>query len=338
MALNKLNLFVVLVVSIYIASPIVFKYSPFIQRNLLFMNYVNIQYGVNLSHPELVGIKCSRTLRLTNDIDNSEGPVELGVWHIVPESALTSCVTDHKKNRTGIDDKLAFADDRPIILYVHGNGGTRAGDHRSILYRKLAYTFDYHVITFDYRGYGDSTNLVPTVDGVTADARFIFDWLSRQPNVHRGRLSVWGHSLGTAIATRMVAALPSDKKPKHLILEAPFDSVGEAIRNHPFSAPFRVIPYFDYFFINPMVESSELNFDSTKSIGSVKPTYVTILHAEDDAILPVKLGRDLYKTASEKLGASNVQLIEISADHGLGHKHICKHDDTMNQVRHIIDN
>lgn len=335
MAFNKINSFVILVIAIYIASPVVFRYSPFIQRNLLFMNYVNNQFGLNLSHPELVGIKCSRTFKLISDIETNT-KVEIGAWHILPGSALPLCVTNHETNRTAIDDKIAFADDRPIILYVHGNGGTRAGNHRSMLYHKLAYEFNFHIVTFDYRGYGDSTNLLPTADGVTADTRFVFDWLLRQKNVSRNRVIVWGHSLGTAIATRMVANLAGDMKPARLVLEAPFDSVGSAIKNHPFSAPFRIIPYFDYFFVDPMVESPELNFDSAGSIGSVS-TSLLILHAQDDAILPIQLGRQLHREAVDKLGESKVKFIEIQGHHGLGHKLICNHDETMTQVKQFIE-
>lgn len=339
MGSNKLHAIVVLIIAIYISSPIIFKYSTFIQRNLLFMNYVNNQYGNNLSHPEIYGIKCSRTLRIINPNDQiDKGVVEIGAWHILPETSLPSCHSTSHNNRTSIDDKIAFSDNRPIIFYVHGNGGTRGGDHRTRLYRRLAYEFDFHVITFDYRGFGDSSNLSPSRDGVTTDATFVYNWLLKQANVKLDRISVWGHSLGTAIATRMVDGLPNDKKPKKLILEAPFDSVGSAIREHPFSKPFRMIPFFEHFFIKPIVDSKELNFDSGKSIASLKGiTNVMILHAEDDAILPINLGRKLFKEAVSKLGEKSVQLIEIDASYKLGHKLICNHDDTMLKVRSYID-
>lgn len=335
MAANKLSSIIVVILAIYLASPVIFKYSTFIQRNLLFMNYVNIQYGRNLSHPEAYGIKCSRTLRLSYPDKVVDETIAIGAWHIPPKSLVPECVFTSHNNRTTIEDDKAFDDDKPIIFYVHGNGGTRGGEHRSKLYRKIAYEFDFHVITFDYRGYGDSTNLKPTVDGVTSDARFVYEWLLKQKNVTLDRITVWGHSLGTAIATRMVSQLPEQKRPERLVLEAPFDSVGSAIRDHPFSAPFRLIPYFEYFFIDPIVNSPELNFDSSKSIATLKTTQILILHAEDDGILPISLGRKLYKVAKAKLG-DLVKLIEISKTFGLGHKLICMHEETMGKVRKFI--
>lgn len=342
MALHKIRILFGIIMMVYIVSPIIFRYSPLIQRHLLFMNHVNTQYNVNLSHPEELEIKCTRTLRLNNYEDSqlhlkADSKVELGVWHILPESSLPHCVTTHENNRTSIEDKLAFAGSRPVVLYIHGNGGNRAGNHRGRLYRRLAYQHDYHIVTFDYRGYGDSTYMIPTTEGLSADARFMYLWLLKQPGVTKDRIIVWGHSLGTAVAVRVVADLPENIKPSKLVLEAPFDSVGNAIAHHPFSAPFRIIPYFEYFFIEPIEKSPELNFDSISRIGDIKPTPIMILHAEDDAIIPMKLGYNLYKRAVQLFGESRVKFVSINANEGLGHKHICIHDDTMAKVKQFIE-
>ena len=57
---------------------------------------------------------------------------------------------------TNMDWESALsAIDRPIFLYLHGNAFNRAALHRRELYDLLA-DMQYHVIAFDYRGYGDS--------------------------------------------------------------------------------------------------------------------------------------------------------------------------------------
>lgn len=38
-----------------------------------------------------------------------------------------------------------------VVIYMHGNAGTRASDHRVQLY-KILNDRNYHVIAFDYRG------------------------------------------------------------------------------------------------------------------------------------------------------------------------------------------
>lgn len=49
---------------------------------------------------------------------------------------------------------------------------------------------------------------------------------------------------GTGVASRAVAEL-SDKgeAPTALVLEAPFNNLHDVISNHPFSVPFRFLPY-----------------------------------------------------------------------------------------------
>ena len=67
----------------------------------------------------------------------------------------------------------------------------------------------YDVITFDYRGFGDSTG-EPTEIGLMKDARFIYDWLNKLSNGQR-KIYLWGHSLGSAIACQLGARLSDDQ-------------------------------------------------------------------------------------------------------------------------------
>lgn len=334
MGLKKhiISLFVLLI-AIYISSPFIWRSLPVLQRSFLFMNMINTQYHVNLSHPEQLGIKCTRTMWL--DLE-SDGKSQLGVWHILPESRIHDCKHDQSTNRTYITNEEAFTDSRPIILYIHGNGGNRAGDHRSRLYKKLAYDHDYHIVTFDYRGYGDSTNVAPTAKGLSDDATFMYMWLLRQKNVTNKRLVVWGHSLGTAVAVRTVADLPKNLQPSKLILEAPFDSLHNAVANHPFSWPFRLLPWFEYAFVEPIRRSVDMNFDSGSRIGDITQTPIMIMHAEDDAIIPISLGKKLFERAARTLDHNKLRFVQISGDEGLGHKHICTHEETMTKVREFI--
>ena len=39
---------------------------------------------------------------------------------------------------------------------------------------------DYHVITFDYRGYADSTPAPPHETGVVSDAMTVYNWLKQR--------------------------------------------------------------------------------------------------------------------------------------------------------------
>ena len=93
---------------------------------------------------------------------------------------------------------------RPIILYMHGNTGSRAREHRVDQYvflRKLGY----HVVCFDYRGYADSSQDIPTKRGVVTDGHAMYNYVREYSG--SSPVFVWGHSLGTAVASQVVANL-----------------------------------------------------------------------------------------------------------------------------------
>jgi fermentation-respiration switch protein FrsA (DUF1100 family) len=62
----------------------------------------------------------------------------------------------------------------------------------------------YHVLMFDYRGFGRSEGK-PTLDGVVDDAIAALSYLRTRPEVDAARLVVFGQSLGGATALRMLA-------------------------------------------------------------------------------------------------------------------------------------
>ena len=62
---------------------------------------------------------------------------------MLPKSLIDK---EYKKPEDAFSDK-SF----PIIVYLHGNSGSRAGSHRIELY-KILQSLEYHVLTLDYRG------------------------------------------------------------------------------------------------------------------------------------------------------------------------------------------
>ena len=106
---------------------------------------------------------------------------------------------------------------------MHGNTGSRARDHRVEMY-KLLRNMDYHVICFDYRGYADSSPVIPTKHGVVTDGNAIYDYVKK----YSGDVPVfvWGHSLGTGVSSAVVADLGErGDPPKALVLESPFNNI-----------------------------------------------------------------------------------------------------------------
>lgn len=56
-------------------------------------------------------------------------------------------------NEPDFYEQMLRASGSKIIFYLHGNSGSRAASHRVELYQVLR-EMGFHVIAFDYRGYG----------------------------------------------------------------------------------------------------------------------------------------------------------------------------------------
>lgn len=315
---------VFLLLLVTVICPVVFRSSVTVRKSLLFMNWLNLPLFRNLSNPEAeYGLNCTRNLYITSETSD----VRIGAWHILPKGRIHEC------DMNPLSDKLpadrAFADERQVILYLHGNGGARGGNHRKGLYQVLAYSdkLDYHILAIDYRGYGDSTPLTPTAAGLVQDAATAYDWLLTQLNGRRDRITVWGHSLGTAIATYLVAQTEPVSQPVSLVLEAPFNSVADAVRNHPFAQLFSWHPLFDYFFVQPLASDSETNFDTESKIRNIHSNLL-ILHAEDDMIIPFSMGQKLFQAAVDTRppSAPRAQFVSFDASKKYGHKGIFRDD------------
>lgn len=173
-----------------------------------------------------------------------------------------------------------------IVLYLHGNSNNRGAYHRIELYQVLR-KLGYHILALDYRGYGDSSKVSPSEIGVVRDSIAVYSYLTK---LTKQPIFLWGHSLGTGISTHMLSLLAKTNVPgpRALVLESPFNNINEEIRAHPMSKLFRNLPWFDYTIARPM-HANRLRFESDQHIAEFRQP-VMILHAEDDMVVPFKLG------------------------------------------------
>jgi len=309
---------------LFIGLPFVFKYTPAIQRNLVFLPFVRWPKNVNFSNPEGEGLPGTRNLY----IDTDPG-VKVGVWHVLPQSQVEE---SKGKDDDWYEDQLQ-GDGVSIVLYLHGNTAHRAGAHRMELYKVLRGQNDpsdnspllnYHVVTMDYRGYADSTQVAPNETGVVNDAKTVYLWLMSKLG-NNSRVIVWGHSLGTAVSSHLVADLCVEgRRPCGLVLESPFNNIFDEVRNHPMAWAWRKMPWFDWFFTTALA-SNDLGFVSDQRILLIDVP-VLILHAEDDAVVPHKLGKALHDTALNARDKTwpQVEFISFDAECGYAHKFIYK--------------
>nr|CAI5846570.1 unnamed protein product [Callosobruchus analis] len=321
-AFATFKLLTLIFIVIFVIFPLSYKYSYKLQSSAVFLNFLHVPSDANYKNPSSYGLYGSRNFYVTHD-----GGVKLGVWHILPENHT---YPDYDSNEERYFEE-ALANGQDVIIYHHGNAGTRLTAHRVELYAILRKHF--HVIAFDYRSYGDSSNVVPSEDKVVNDSMFIYEWVQ---NRTKGNVFVWGHSLGTSIALHSMALLQEKGiTPAGIILESPFNNMRDEISEFPLARLFKNLPWFSYTVIDPMQENGFL-FQSDKHICKVDAPII-ILHAEDDHVVPFKLGRKLYQEGIECRKEDQGPLLFRAFDgkHGYDHKFICRAPELHDIIRNF---
>lgn len=182
---------------------------------------------------------------------------QVGVWHILPASVSKSIKLNGNLPTDNEIENLMDTEMHSILIYFHGNSFDRTTTHRCNLYNFLS-DMGFHLLAIDYRGflqlilkfrnwylgYGDSKGL-PSEDGLVTDAKAIYEY-ARLKAPYKN-IFIWGHSMGTGIATRAVSEFSiAGNPPDALILESPFSNLRDVIRGHPLSYPLRL---FSWYFI-----------------------------------------------------------------------------------------
>ncbi|XP_033835510.1 lysophosphatidylserine lipase ABHD12 [Periophthalmus magnuspinnatus] len=305
----------------YVSIPVIIKLCPSIQAKLVFLNFVRVPYFIDLRRPLDQGLNHTHNFYL-----EPETGARVGVWHTVP-----SLMWREAQNKDGLWFESSLRSAKSVILYLHGNAGTRGGDHRVQLYKVLS-SLGFHVIAFDYRGWGDSDGS-PSELGMTSDALFVYDWIKVRLN--KTPLYIWGHSLGTGVATNLVRRLcDRGSPPDSLILESPFTNIREEAKSHPFSMVYRFLPGFDWFFLDA-ISANHIYFASDDNVNHISCP-VLILHAEDDTVVPFHLGKKLYNMASRSKSLSGHKVQFVPFDSSLSYKH--KFIYRSPELPHILSN
>uniref|UniRef100_A0A3Q3W712 Lysophosphatidylserine lipase ABHD12 n=1 Tax=Mola mola TaxID=94237 RepID=A0A3Q3W712_MOLML len=330
--LGKLRRILLWLLLIYISIPFIVKLCPSIQAKLVFLNFVRMPYFIDLKRPLDQGLNHTHNFYL-----EPESGLRIGVWHTVPDHMWREA-----QGKRGEWYESMFSSAHPVIFYLHGNAGTRGGDHRVQLYKVLS-SSGYHVVTFDYRGWGDSDGS-PSEGGMTSDALFMYDWLKQRldnktPEVWPTHAHAHTHAhthtrTHTGCGSDVNLVLPSGSPPEALILESPFTNIREEARSHPFSMVYRYLPGFDWFFLDA-ITANNIRFASDENVNHISCP-VLILHAEDDSVVPFHLGKKLYNLAaqSKSLSGHKVQFVPFPSSLAYRHKFIYRSPELPNILRY----
>ncbi|HVG17800.1 MAG TPA: alpha/beta hydrolase [Blastocatellia bacterium] len=162
-----------------------------------------------------------------------------------------------------------------VLLWFHGNAGNLSHRYDMI---KMLMRIPVNVFIIDYRGYGKSEG-APSEEGLYADARAAWDYLTGGRGVPPERVIIFGKSLGGVPAIDLAGRV----KAAGLIVQSSFTSAADMAA--------AILPIYPRFFLRTKM-------DSKRKIASVACPKLFI-HSRADEVIPYKLGRRLFEAAPE---------------------------------------
>lgn len=155
---------------------------------------------------------------------------------------------------------FSIENSKGIVFYLHGNAGSlRSWGNVAKTYTALSY----EVFIIDYRGYGKSEGKITSQTQLFADNQFIYDQLKQQYG--EDNIVLLGYSLGSGLAAKLAA----DNHPKQLILQAPYSSLVNMMKQR-----FALIPTF----------LLKYKLETTKYLQN-NQTPITIFHGNQDSVI-----------------------------------------------------
>ena len=169
----------------------------------------------------------------------------------------------------------------PTLLYLHGVRWNLTGHLRRI---ENLRSFGFSVLAIDYRGFGKSDGELPSEESVYEDAAVAWRWMVARESDPAKRF-VYGHSLGTAVATQLAIGEAARDGLGGLVIEGGFTSL-------PAMANALAQSWL------PIDWLITQKFDTVAKIGKV-PAPVLIVHGTGDLLVPSRFSEALYAAAND---------------------------------------
>ncbi|WP_299990720.1 alpha/beta fold hydrolase [uncultured Pontibacter sp.] len=194
-------------------------------------------------------------------------------------------------------------DSKGLVFYLHGNAGSV--DSWGWVYE--TYTdLHYDVFVLDYRGYGKSEGSISSESQFYADVQAAYDVLKNRYSEEQ--IVVIGYSIGTAAAAKLAA----ENKPRLLILQAPYYSLGDLMQS--------LYPFVPAFLL-------KYKFDTYRFVQQVRAP-IALFHGMIDEII--------YPGSSEKLKAHLKPTDRLVLLKGQGHNGMNENPAYKREVERIL--
>lgn len=178
----------------------------------------------------------------------------------------------------------------PVLLYLHGARFNVVG---SAFRAKRMQELGFSVLAVDYRGFGKSTNELPSETLAYEDARAAWEWLA-QKYPDRPRY-IFGHSLGGAIAIELAAQVTDETG---TLVEGTFTSIPDVVSSYKWG----------WLPVGPLITQRFEAIERVKRIGAP----LLVVHGSEDRTIAPELGRKLYEAAT---GRKAFVLVEGGSHH-----------------------
>lgn len=165
----------------------------------------------------------------------------------------------------------------PVLLYLHGARYNVTGSAPRM--RRMQ-ELGFSVLGVDYRGFGKSTQALPSEESAYEDARAAWDWLAtKYPDRPR---YVFGHSLGGPIAIHLATEVNDESG---TIVEGSFSSIADVVSTSKWGWM-------------PVSLLITQRFEAARKVDRIGSPLLVVHGGEDRLILP-DLGRKLFEAAAQ---------------------------------------
>ena len=165
----------------------------------------------------------------------------------------------------------------PVLLYLHGARYNVTGSAPRMRHMQQ---LGFSVLAVDYRGFGKSTQALPSEESAYEDARSAWDWLATHyPDRPR---YIFGHSLGGPIAIQLASEVGDEAG---TIVEGTFTSIADVVSSSKWGWM-------------PVSLFITQRFDAVRRVDKIGSPLLVVHGGQDRLILP-DLGRKLYEAAAQ---------------------------------------
>lgn len=191
-----------------------------------------------------------------------------------------------------------------LIFYFHGNAGSLSS------WGNVAKTYtelNYDIFILDYRSFGKSEGTINGQKQLFEDNEIIYKELKK--NYNEKDIIILGYSIGTGFASKFA----SNNNPKQLILQAPYYSLTDMMRQRFSFIPTFILKY--KFATNEYLKNCEMP--------------ITIFHGNQDGVINYESSLKLKEEFKTK-----VNLITLN---GQGHNGMTDNKDYKKELKSILN-